>query len=89
MKDNTLVNQSFYEEFSYDVQSKFGMSQYEKNITDNLNNKISNDIIFTWNSKMIIKTFEIDKKKFDKQNFLVYGENEGLKKEIIKISEKI
>ena len=34
---------------------------------------------------MIIKTFEIDKKKFDKQNFfLVYGENEGLKKEIIK-----
>tara|TARA_Y100000768_G_C23492994_1_gene457929 strand:- start:62 stop:520 length:459 start_codon:yes stop_codon:yes gene_type:complete len=46
-KDNTLVNQSFYEEFSYDVQSdKFGMSQYEENITDNLNNKISNDIIF-------------------------------------------
>ena len=46
-KDNTIVNQSFYEEFSYDVQSdKFGMSQYEENITDNLNNKISNDIIF-------------------------------------------
>ena len=33
---------------------------------------------------MIIKTFEINKKKFDKQNFfLVYGENDGLKKEII------
>ena len=46
-KDNNLINQSFIEEFSYDVQSdKFGMSQYEKNITDNLNNKISNDIIF-------------------------------------------
>ena len=45
--DNSLVTQSFSEEFSYDVQSdKFGMSQYEKNITDNLNSKISNDIIF-------------------------------------------
>ena len=45
--DNILVNQTFNEEFSYDVQSdKFGMSQYEKNITDNLNSKISNDIIF-------------------------------------------
>ena len=33
---------------------------------------------------MIIKTFEISKKKFDKQNFfLIYGENEGLKKEVI------
>ena len=46
-RDNILVNQSFNEEFNYDVQSdKFGMSQYEENITDNLNNKISNDIIF-------------------------------------------
>ena len=46
-KDNILLNQSFNEEFSYVVQSdKFGMSQYEENITDNLNNKISNDIIF-------------------------------------------
>ena len=35
---------------------------------------------------MIIKTFEIGKKKFDRHNFfLVYGENEGLKNEIIKI----
>ena len=35
---------------------------------------------------MIIKTFEISKKKFDKQNFfLIYGENEGLKKEVIQI----
>ena len=33
---------------------------------------------------MIIKNFEIDKKRFDKQNFfLVYGENEGLKNEVI------
>jgi len=33
---------------------------------------------------MIIKNFEIDKKKFDNQNFfLVYGENEGLKNEVI------
>ena len=32
---------------------------------------------------MIIKTFEIKKKKIDKENFfLVYGENEGLKKEV-------
>jgi hypothetical protein len=46
-EDNILLNQSFGEEFSYDVQSdKFGMSQYEENITDNLNSKISNDIIF-------------------------------------------
>ena len=46
-KDNVLINQSFNEGFSYDVQSdKFGMSQYEENITDNLNSKISNDIIF-------------------------------------------
>ena len=46
-RDNSLVNQSFSEEFSYDVQSdKFGMAQYEENITDNLNSKISNDIIF-------------------------------------------
>ena len=38
---------------------------------------------------MIIKTFEINKKKFDKQNlFLVYGENEGLKNEIIQIIKK-
>ena len=33
---------------------------------------------------MIIKSFEINKKKFDKQSlFLIYGENEGLKNEII------
>ena len=45
--DNILINKNFNEEFNYDVQSdKFGMSQYEENITDNLNNKISNDIIF-------------------------------------------
>ena len=38
---------------------------------------------------MIIKTFEINKKKFDKQNFfLIYGENEGLKNEIIQILKK-
>ena len=46
-KDNVLVNKNFYEEFSYAVQSdKFNMSQYEDNIINNLNNKISNDIIF-------------------------------------------
>ena len=46
-RDNILVNQIFNEEFNYDVQSdKFGMSQYEENIKDNLNSKISNDIIF-------------------------------------------
>ena len=45
--DNFLVNKNFKEEFSYDVQSdKFSMGQYENNITINLNNKISNDIIF-------------------------------------------
>ena len=38
---------------------------------------------------MIIKSFEISKKKFDKQNiFLVYGENEGLKSEIVEILKK-
>ena len=38
-----LINKSFSEEFSYDVQSnKFNMSQYEDSITNNLNNKISN-----------------------------------------------
>ncbi len=45
--DNILVDKNFKEEFSYDVQSdKFSMGQYEDNITINLNNKISNDIIF-------------------------------------------
>ena len=35
---------------------------------------------------MIVKTFEINKKNFDNQNFfLIYGENEGLKNEIINI----
>ena len=35
---------------------------------------------------MIIKSFEIDKKKFDDQDFfLIYGENEGHKKEIIQV----
>ena len=38
---------------------------------------------------MIVKSFEISKKKFDKQNFfLIYGENEGLKKEIIQNFKK-
>tara|TARA_B100000900_G_scaffold366816_1_gene342919 strand:- start:473 stop:931 length:459 start_codon:yes stop_codon:yes gene_type:complete len=46
-RDNVLVNQSFKEEFSYDVQSdKFSMEEYEDNIANNLNGKISNDIIF-------------------------------------------
>ena len=39
---------------------------------------------------MIIKNFEISKKELDKQNFfLVYGENEGLKDEIIQNLKKI
>ena len=38
---------------------------------------------------MIVKSFEISRKKFDKQNiFLVYGENDGLKCEIIEILKK-
>ena len=46
-RDNLLTNKNFSEEFSYDVQSdKFNMAQYEDNITNNLNNKVSNDIIF-------------------------------------------
>jgi len=46
-RDNILNEKSLGEEFSYDVQSdKFNMAQYEDNITNNLNNKISNDIIF-------------------------------------------
>ena len=45
-KEDILTNRSFNEEFTYDVQSdKFGMAQYEENITNNLNSKISNDII--------------------------------------------
>ena len=45
--NNVLTNKMLSEEFSYDVQSdKFKMSQYEESITNNLNNKISNDIIF-------------------------------------------
>ena len=44
---NVLTNKSFDEEFNYVVQSdKFSMAQYEDNIVKNLNNKISNDIIF-------------------------------------------
>ena len=46
-RDNILTNKSFAEEFNYEVQSdKFNMAQYEDNITNNLNSKISNDIIF-------------------------------------------
>ena len=46
-KNNVLTSKNFKEEFSYDVQSdKFNLSQYENNIINNLNNKISNDIIF-------------------------------------------
>ena len=38
---------------------------------------------------MIIKTFEIIKKKFDTHNFfLIYGENEGQKNEIIENLKK-
>ena len=38
---------------------------------------------------MIIKSFEVNKKKFDNQKFfLIYGENEGLKKEIIHLLKK-
>lgn len=38
---------------------------------------------------MIVKSFEIDKKAFDKQSiFLVYGENEGLKSEVVEILKK-
>ena len=45
--DNDLVNRVFSEEFNYDVQdNKFDMAQYVDNISQNLNNKISNDIIF-------------------------------------------
>ena len=45
--NNLLSTKNFNEEFSYDVQSdKFNLSQYEDNIINNLNNKISNDIIF-------------------------------------------
>ena len=46
-KDNVLTERNFNEEFNYDVQGdKFNMSQYEDNIINNLNNKISNDIVF-------------------------------------------
>ena len=39
---------------------------------------------------MIIKSFGINRKKFDKEHFfLIYGENEGLKNEIIRNLEKI
>ncbi len=45
-KNKVLVTKSFREEFSYEVQSnKFNMSQYVENISSNLINKISNDII--------------------------------------------
>ena len=46
-RDNVLGIKSFNEEFTYEVQSnKFNMSQYVNNLIDNLNNKISDDIIF-------------------------------------------
>ena len=32
---------------------------------------------------MILKSYEVNNKKISKFNFLVYGENEGLKKELI------
>ena len=45
--NNILSSKTFNEEFNYDVQSdKFNMSQYENNVINNLDNKISKDIIF-------------------------------------------
>ena len=45
--DKFLINKVFTEEFNYNVQTnKFEMSQYVENISENLNKKISNDIIF-------------------------------------------
>ena len=70
--DNVLTNKSFSEEFNYVVQSdKFSMTQYEDNIVKNLNNKISNDIIFLlgtlkWLSKILklVKRNSINKISF-------------------------
>ena len=46
-ENKVLINKVFTEEFSYNVQAnKFEMSQYVENISENLNKKISNDIIF-------------------------------------------
>ena len=46
-EDKVLINKEFTEEFNYNVQSnKFEMSQYVENISENLNRKISSDIIF-------------------------------------------
>jgi len=46
-QDNLLISKTFSEEFNYDIQSdKFSMSQYVDNVSENLNTKISNDIIF-------------------------------------------
>ena len=54
----------FDEEFNYVVQSdKFNMAQYENNIVKNLNNKISNDIIFLLGTlKWLSKTLKLTKK---------------------------
>ena len=46
-ENKVLINKVFTEEFNYNVQTnKFEMSQYVENISENLNKKISNDIIF-------------------------------------------
>ena len=46
-EDKVLINKEFTEEFNYNVQTnKFEMSQYVENISENLNRKISSDIIF-------------------------------------------
>ena len=46
-EDKVLINKVFTEEFNYNVQTnKFEMSQYVENISENLNKKISDDIIF-------------------------------------------
>ena len=46
-ENKVLIDKEFTEEFSYNVQAnKFEMSQYVENISENLNKKISNDIIF-------------------------------------------
>ena len=61
---NVLTNKSFSEEFNYVVQSdKFSMAQYEDNIVKNLNNKISNDIIFLLGTlKWLLKILKLIKK---------------------------
>ena len=82
-RDSLVATKTFSENFEYKIQdNKFNLKQYEKNIKLNLIEDITQQMNFS-NLKMISKSFEIGKKNISKfKLFVIYGENEGLKRKL-------